>query len=96
MRRYKNKPSDHLSIGQECKACGKPFREGDDTTYIPIGPGDDPKKQDYARRGIVYDPVSIEVHFSCATGERRNEERASKSRAYNTSIANRKPQAKAS
>jgi hypothetical protein len=59
------KSSDHPSIGTECRACGRPFRVGDYTTLVALGPGDDPEAQAEARRGRFYNAVAIEIHAAC-------------------------------
>lgn len=63
------KKKDHSSIGEECPACHKPFKEGDYTTLIGLGPGDDPESQKRVREGRAYNAVAVEVHWACATGE---------------------------
>ena len=62
------KTADHPSVGVICKACNQPFKEGDYTTLIALGPGDDIKSQEKAREGKAYNAVAIEIHYSCATG----------------------------
>ena len=52
-----------------CPACHQPFKEGDFTTLITLGPGDDPEEQEKARVGRPYCAVAVEVHWVCATGE---------------------------
>lgn len=52
-----------------CPACHKPFKVGDYTTLIELGPGDDRENQEKARAGRPYTAVAVEVHWSCATGE---------------------------
>lgn len=49
-----------------CAACKKPFKAGDHTTLIPLGPGDDPVEQDRAKAGRAYNAVAVEVHWDCA------------------------------
>ena len=68
-RRYGPKRANHPSIGELCPACTKPFKEGDFTTLISLGPGDDPEEQAKARAGMSYRSVGIEVHWDCAGGE---------------------------
>jgi len=62
------KRSDHPSIGQECPACKEPFKEGDYTTLVALGPGNDLDDQNKCRAGKPYNAVAIEVHYSCVTG----------------------------
>jgi len=68
MRKFGPKTKDHPSIGKPCPACGKPFIEGDYTTLITLGPGDDPEEQRKAAEGRPYNAVASEVHYSCAGG----------------------------
>lgn len=67
--KYGPKPAGHPSIGHTCPACGKAFAEGDYTTLIALGPGDDPEAQARARDGRPYNAVAAEVHYACGTGE---------------------------
>lgn len=66
---YGPKQADHPTIGEPCPACHEPFREGDWTLLVPIGPGDDPDAQKKAREGRAYTAVAIEVHYTCVTGD---------------------------
>ena len=68
MRKFGPKTKDHPSVGKLCPACQKPFAEGDYTTLIAYGPGDDPEAQRKAQKGQAYNAVAAEVHFSCAGG----------------------------
>lgn len=63
------KKADHPSVGEPCLACNVNFGDGDFTTLIPLGPGDDSEEQALARAGRPYNAVSIEVHWACATGQ---------------------------
>ncbi|HEC66774.1 MAG TPA: hypothetical protein ENI23_15980 [bacterium] len=65
-RMFGPKQKDHPSVNDLCQGCGKPFKVGDYTTLITIGPGDDPEEQQKAREGRPYNAVAIEVHFDCA------------------------------
>lgn len=56
-------------FGERCKACGESFKEGDYTTIVPLGPGDDPEAQEKAREGRPYNAVAIQIHWKCATGK---------------------------
>lgn len=75
MRKFGPLPGDHplldpSSPGQhDCPACHRRFREGDETTIVPLGPGDDPDEQRRAREGRPYNAVAVVVHWACATGE---------------------------
>ena len=67
-RKFGPKGKDHWNIGELCPACGVPFAAGDYTTLVPLGPGDDPEEQEKARDHHPYNAISVEVHWSCATG----------------------------
>lgn len=65
------RPSDDQDIdppGRLCSACGKPFVEGDYSTLIALGPGDDPEARQLCRAGRPYHAIAEEVHLACATG----------------------------
>jgi hypothetical protein len=64
-RRFGPKPADHPSVGQDCPACHKPFVEGDYTTLVALGPGDDPEAQQRAAAGYAYTAVAVEIHYAC-------------------------------
>lgn len=68
-RKFGPKTATHPSIGKECPACNKPFKEGDFTSLISLGPGNDEEAQRKAREGGFFNAVAVEVHWSCATGE---------------------------
>ena len=68
-RMFGPKDSSHPSIGELCPACKPPFKEGDYTTLIALGPGDDPEAQERCRSGRPYNAVAVEVHWDCS--ERR-------------------------
>jgi len=65
-QKFGPKKADHPSVDQECPACHKPFKEGDYTTLIALGPGDDPVAQEKAKAGKYYNAVAVEVHYDCA------------------------------
>ncbi len=67
-RKFGPKTADHPTIGELCQACKKPFKEGDFTTLVSLGPGDDMDARDRARNGLAYNAVAIEIHHACATG----------------------------
>lgn len=69
MRRFGPKAADHPGIGVPCPACGQPFKAGDYTTLVEIGPGDDPEAQEKKRAGAPYNAVAVEAHWQCVTGE---------------------------
>jgi hypothetical protein len=56
-----------------CPACQKDFAEGDYTTLIALGPGDDEEARQRAREARPYNAVGIEVHYACATGFEKTE-----------------------
>ena len=72
MRAFGPKPKDDFSIGKLCPACSALFKEGDYTTLIALGPGDDPEAQKLARECRSYNAVVVEVHYKCATGRDYN------------------------
>lgn len=57
MRKFGPKIAGHPSIGKECPACGVPFKEGDYTTLVALGPGNDPEQQQKALEGRAYDAI---------------------------------------
>lgn len=67
-RKFGPKKADHPSIGDLCPGCKKPFKEGDYTTLIGIGPGADAEEQAKASAGKAYTSVAIEAHWICVTG----------------------------
>lgn len=67
-RKFGPKQKDHFSIGQLCPACNEPFKEGEYTTLVQLGPGNNPDSQEKAREGRPYNAIAIEVHYSCVTG----------------------------
>ena len=69
-RRFGPRPADAVD-GRECQACRKPLVEGDYTTLIELGPGDNQESRDRRDRGRAYNAVAIEVHWDCATNEAR-------------------------
>ena len=68
-RKFGPKEADHPSVGTSCAACQVPFRVGDFTTLIALGPADDAEQQQRKREGRPYNAVAVEVHWTCATGE---------------------------
>ena len=60
------KTADHPSCGELCPACKKPFEEGDFTTLIALGPGDDEVARNKMKEGRFYNAVAIELHYDCA------------------------------
>lgn len=68
MRKFGPKAKNHPSIGVKCPACCEPFKKGDYTTLVELGPGDDPEERLKCRNGRSYTAVASEVHYACATG----------------------------
>ena len=69
MRRFGPKEALHPSIGTLCPACHQPFKKGDFTTLISLGPGEDKEARKRISQGRPYNAVALEVHWACATGE---------------------------
>lgn len=69
LRKLGPKSPDSVSLGAPCPACHQPFKEGDLTTLVPLGPGEAPEARLRCRTGQTYNAVCVEVHWSCATGE---------------------------
>jgi hypothetical protein len=70
-RRFGPKADGHPSIGRECPACRVPFVEGDYTTLVPLGPGDDEEARERRDEGRAYNAVAAEIHWDCAGNEYR-------------------------
>lgn len=66
MRKFGPKKADHPSTGKPCAACKRLFKEGDYTTLVPLGPGDDTEARERAKEGRAYNAVAVEVHYECA------------------------------
>ncbi len=64
--KYGPKKHNDVWIGKECLACGLPFKQGDFTTKICIGPGNDPLARQRCKEGKTYTPIEIEVHWECS------------------------------
>lgn len=70
LRKFGPKPEDFDPEGYKpCVACQVPFKVGDYSTLIPLGPGDDPEAQARCVAGRPYNAVAVEVHWTCATGK---------------------------
>ena len=69
-RKFGPKTKDHPSVGDKCPACHIPFKEGDYTTLIALGPGTSPESQERCKQGRPYNAIAVEVHWACTTGER--------------------------
>lgn len=68
-RKFNPLGPNHPAIGDICPACKIALKEGDVTTLIPLGPGNDPTAQKECREGKGYNAVAAIVHWACATGE---------------------------
>ncbi len=69
MRPFGPKSTNHPSVGELCPACKLPFKAGDYTTLIALGPGVDEESQERCKEGRPYNAVAVEVHWKCATGK---------------------------
>lgn len=69
LRKFGPKAANSPSVGSPCEACHKPFKEGDYTALVPLGPGDGPEERRKAAEGKPYNAIAIEVHYACATGK---------------------------
>ena len=74
MRKFGPKLADHPSVGELCPACKQPFKEGDYTTLVTLGPGDDLEARIKARAGEPYNAIALEAHWGCATGKLDNQD----------------------
>jgi hypothetical protein len=63
------KSADHPSLGEPCAACKRLFREGDYTTLISLGPGDDAEARAQRDANRPYNSIAVEVHWECARHE---------------------------
>lgn len=64
--KYGPKKADHPSIGRECQACHKDFKEGDFTTIVTLGPGDNEEARAKSKAHRPYTAVGLEIHYDCA------------------------------
>lgn len=72
--RFGPKQEDHPSVGQVCPACKQPFKVGDYTTLIALGPGDDADSRERRNAGKPYNAVAVEVHWDCSIYPGREED----------------------
>lgn len=63
-------PYKNETYGRICAACDEPFKNGDYSTLISLGPGDNSDEQRKCREKLPYNAVAKEVHWACATGEK--------------------------
>lgn len=66
MRKFGPKSAEHASVGRRCPACRVEFKEGDYTTLVALGPGDDTESRERAAGGRPYNSVAVEIHWDCA------------------------------
>ena len=67
MRKFGPRPKmDITEIRFPCPACNHHFVEGDYTTLIALGPGDDEEERKKRDEGRIYNAVCVEVHWDCA------------------------------
>lgn len=64
VRKFSPKRADHPSIGQPCYFCDEPFKEGDETSLVALGPVDADEATKKAE-GRPYTAVGKEVHWTC-------------------------------
>lgn len=59
------KTENHPSIGELCRVCNRPFKEGEFTTLVSLGPD---SEEGRSRRdlGRPYNSVAIEIHWQCS------------------------------
>lgn len=70
MRKFGPKQQDYPEDYPKCPACQQAFKKGDFSTLIMLGPGDNEEEQKKAKAGRPYNGVAMEVHWTCATGEK--------------------------
>lgn len=68
-RKFGPKGAEHPGVGVPCPACKIPFKKGDWTGLVPLGPADDAGARLRAREDRPYNAIAIEVHWACMTGE---------------------------
>jgi len=59
---------NHWAIGTLCSACKNPFKAGEATTLVSLGPGDNPEERRKCFAGRAYNAVAAHVHWECAAG----------------------------
>jgi hypothetical protein len=70
-RKLGPKSETHPSVGTECPACHVPFKAGDFTALVILGPGEDAEARERRDAGRAYNAVAIEVHWACADSAHR-------------------------
>lgn len=66
MRKFGPKTSDDPALGNPCPACGEPFKEGDYSALVGIGPGSDEEQRERRDSNRPYNSVALEVHWECS------------------------------
>ncbi len=66
---YTRRPVSAAGVGRPCGACGQLFVAGDSIQAKPLGPGADEQARANARAGSAYTPVTVALHWACATGD---------------------------
>lgn len=67
MRKFGPRPKEAITeIRTVCHACNTLFSEGDYTTLIALGPGDNEEARKKRDEGRPYNAVALEVHWDCA------------------------------
>ena len=66
MRKFGPKKGIDSSIGRTCPACDVLFKEGDYTTLVALGPGDDKEQREKCLAGRPYNAVAQEIHWECS------------------------------
>ena len=67
MRKFGPMRSENVPYYKKpCPVCNKPFKEGDYSTLVILGPDSEEEKQK-AREGRPYNSVCSMVHWDCST-----------------------------
>lgn len=66
MRKFGPKTKEGIIAGMKCRACDKEFKEGDYTTLVTLGPGDDEDERKRRDEGRPYNAIAIEIHWECS------------------------------
>jgi hypothetical protein len=69
LQKFGPKEPNHPTRGGTCLLCQEPFRTGNYTTILPLGPGYDDDAQAACRAGKPYHGIGTEVHWGCGTGK---------------------------
>jgi hypothetical protein len=63
-RKFGPRPADAPTT--KCPACHISFKEGDFTTLVALGPGNDEEGQQKCKDNRPYNAVAIEIHWECS------------------------------